>query len=86
MKRFLKVGMLFCTAAILGMGITLFLPGNASACICLPEVWQPLYDCDSPLCSEPTPHAVYDCGTCSGSSNPCGCVFKECRTRCVIEP
>jgi len=82
MKRFLLTGTVFCAAAILGIGVTLFLPSNAVACICDFYDPQVMFECDSPLCSAPTPHALFDCFTCVGTGAPCSCTFRECRTRC----
>ncbi|MDH3890249.1 MAG: hypothetical protein OEV49_04130 [candidate division Zixibacteria bacterium] len=84
MKRFLLVGALFGTAALLGFGIVLFLPTDASATWCDTNDRFTWFDCDDPVCSEPTQVGVYDCGSdwFPWGRLPCDCVFIRCQLKC----
>ncbi|MDH3890248.1 MAG: hypothetical protein OEV49_04125 [candidate division Zixibacteria bacterium] len=89
MKRFLLIGTLFCTAALFGLGITLFLPSDAYAGICIEAERQAYFDCADAACSPPTPVGVYDCGTWDGGNDPggpCNCQFIRCQLKCPPPP
>ncbi|MDH3890250.1 MAG: hypothetical protein OEV49_04135 [candidate division Zixibacteria bacterium] len=86
MKRFLLIGTLFCTAALFGLGITLFLPSTAVACHCDENDRQPWFDCEDPGCTPELPVGLYDCGTwdgyCIPPGTPCNCQFVRCQLKC----
>jgi len=83
MKRFLVISAVFCTAALFGLGIGLFLPTNANADICDPLDRQDWFECPSALCPPNFPNAKYDCGTFQGSGGPCDCSFVGCYKGCL---
>ncbi|MDH3890246.1 MAG: hypothetical protein OEV49_04115 [candidate division Zixibacteria bacterium] len=78
MKRLLLIGTVFCAAALLGFGVTLFMPPDAQATECNHSYPQTVWDCSSGTCNFPL-CAKYDCFTvtpCCGE--PCQCTFVGC--------
>jgi hypothetical protein len=82
MKRLLLIGAVFCTAALFGLGISLFLPADAYADPCDRENRQDWFDCPSAQCPPNLPNAKYDCGTLYGTGGPCDCYFIGCYKGC----
>ena len=83
MKRLLLIGTLFCTAAILGMGVGLFLPTDAGAGECHMEQPQYIAECPSASCPPQTPNAIWRCGTTVPGGAPCGCYLIGCGILCT---
>ncbi len=84
MKRFLLIGTLFCTAALIGLGIGLFLPPDVEAGICAKEERQIICNPDDPACGPILKAGVYNCGTYYGGQpyDTCDCYFVGCYRGC----
>ncbi|MDH3890247.1 MAG: hypothetical protein OEV49_04120 [candidate division Zixibacteria bacterium] len=83
MKRFLLIGTLFCTAALLGLGITLFLPSEAGAWECDETTRITMFKCVSDECTDPNfPVEKLDCGSSNPPGHYCDCYHVSCQLRC----
>jgi hypothetical protein len=82
MRHFFLIGLVFCAAALFGMGTALFLPATADAGECHENERQT--KCIDPWggCSEPFSAGQWDCGTYYPGGTYCDCYWKGCYLGC----
>jgi len=83
MNKVVLTSTIFIIAIVIGFtAAVVFLPSDAQATVCDEEDYQWLWECDSPSCSAPTPHARWRCGTEKPGGDTCACILLGCSLLC----